>query len=80
MSESDEALMTSSILAPPANDVLLTPKVAMTSSDDRRTSTSDIFQLRRSSTILESVPRCSICRRRFHSLGNLANHHQLYHH
>lgn len=79
MAESDEALMTSSLLNPPSNDMLAKPKVAI-ATNDRRRSTSDVFQLRRSSTILESVPRCSVCRRRFHSLGNLANHHQLYHH
>ncbi|ORE04314.1 hypothetical protein BCV72DRAFT_17998 [Rhizopus microsporus var. microsporus] len=27
-----------------------------------------------------SVVRCKTCHRKFHSLGNLANHHQLYQH
>ncbi|KAI7884063.1 hypothetical protein K492DRAFT_192094 [Lichtheimia hyalospora FSU 10163] len=36
----------------------------------------DIFRLRQSPGVLDSVPRCPTCRRRFHSLGNLANHHQ----
>ncbi|KAL1930732.1 hypothetical protein VTP01DRAFT_10894 [Rhizomucor pusillus] len=27
-----------------------------------------------------SVLRCETCKRRFHSKGNLANHHQLYRH
>ncbi|KAI7884065.1 hypothetical protein K492DRAFT_204960 [Lichtheimia hyalospora FSU 10163] len=76
MAASDEALMTSSVLNPPPNDILPTTKVAV--ANDRRRSTSDVFRLRRSSAILESVPRCSVCRRRFHSLGNLANHHQFF--
>ena len=39
----------------------------------------NLLRLRRSN-ILDTVPRCDFCRRRFHSLGNLANHHQLYRH
>ena len=39
----------------------------------------NLLRLRRSN-VLETVPRCDFCRRRFHSLGNLANHHQLYRH
>jgi hypothetical protein len=27
-----------------------------------------------------SVVRCKTCHRKFHSVGNLANHHQLYQH
>ncbi|KAI9277310.1 hypothetical protein BDA99DRAFT_555209 [Phascolomyces articulosus] len=38
-----------------------------------------LLRLRRSA-VLDTVPRCDFCRRRFHSLGNLANHHQLYRH
>lgn len=40
----------------------------------------DVFRLRQSPGVLDAVPRCPTCHRRFHSLGNLANHHQLYRH